>query len=196
MIINVTGQTIFLFLFALALAVLEVQIEGGSGWAANLPTWKPLKSRWYSRFYGWVMSGKELTGYHLAIVSLVFVAIHYPYFSGVGWSLASELTTISLFLLLTIFWDFFWFVVNPHYSFGKFWSEKVPWHKKWFCHLPIEYWSGLAVSFLLYTRFFTDIGLSGEWLEILCSLVLLTVAVIIFSVGVGIFNEKSDAQGN
>jgi len=182
-------QIFFLFLFCFILAALESQIEGEAGWAQNLPTWRP-KDNWYTHFYRKVMSGKDMTGYHLFVFSLVLVFMHYPYFTGRVWSWSAELATFSLFFLIAIVWDFLWFVINPRYDFGHFWAEQVWWHKNWFLHLPIDYWIGFLVSMLLYIRFSLNWFLLKEWLQIVALLFILTLAVVIFANAVGIFRVK------
>jgi hypothetical protein len=190
--LNLFIQVIFIFIFSVVLAALESQIEGGEGWAANLPTWKPSLSHWYVRFYKKAMSGKDMTGYHLFIFSLVLLFFHYPYFSGKDWNLPSELTTLSFFFLVTVFWDFLWFVINPRYDFRHFWAEQVWWHKKWFLHLPVDYWFSFIISAGFYLQFSFSQELFSEWLEIVGLLLCLTLAVVLFSDRVGIFviNEK------
>jgi len=185
-------QIIFLFMFCLVLAAFETQIEGEAGWAQNLPTWKPSDSKWFARFYKKIMRGRELTLYHILVFTLVIVFLHYPYFSGKIWSFSSELTTLSFLFLVIVTWDFLWFVVNPRYDFGRFWGKHVLWHKKWFLHMPIDYWFGLIISALLYTRFSLGWILLREWLEIVALFIVLTVAVIIFAISVGIFNIKEE----
>lgn len=180
-------QIIYLFVFCVFLAALESQIEGGAGWAGNLPTWKPSISHWYARFYRKIMSGKDMTAYHLFVFSLVLIFMHYPYFAGKFWNWPSEFTTLSLFFLITIFWDFLWFVINPRYDFRHFWAENVWWHKKWFLHLPIDYWFGFALSSLFYLKFSFNSALFKEWLGITALFSILTLAVVIFAAKVGIF---------
>ena len=183
-------QTLILFLFCLVLAFLETQIEGEAGWAANLPTWRPPRSTWYARFYQKIMPGKDLTGYHILIFILVLVFLHYPYFVGRTWNWPSELTTLSLFFLVAIVWDFLWFVVNPRYDFGHFWAEQVWWHKKWFLHLPNDYWFGFIISALLYVKFSLNWILFKEWLGIVALFFVLTLIMVIFAIRVGIFRAK------
>jgi len=160
-------QVLFLCFFSLVLAALETQIEGGFGWAAKLPTWRPRPGAWYARLYRKVMWGKELTLYHVLIFSLVLLFFHYPYFVSQNWDWSSELTTVSLFFLVVVVWDFLWFVVNPRYDFNDFWAEKVWWHKKWFLHLPVDYWFAFLASALFYTKFSISGVLLKEWLVIL-----------------------------
>lgn len=187
---------LFLFIFCLVLAALEVQIEGGSGWAENLPTWRPAGSKWYSRLYGKIMSGKELTGYHLMIFSLVFLFLHYPYFTQRKWSLDSEMTTLSFFFIICIVWDFLWFVINPKYDFNDFLAKKVWWHKKWFLHLPLEYWVGFIISAIFYTQIpFTFVRFK-EWFFTVAFFILLTIIAIPFADWMGIFITKKNKNGN
>lgn len=183
-------QVIFLFLFCLVLASLETQIEGADGWAANLPTWKPDPSKWFSRLYGKIMGGRDLTLYHLLVFTLVLVFLHYPYFAGKTWNFTSELTTFSFFFIVAIIWDFLWFVVNPKYDFGSFLGRHVLWHRKWLLHLPVDYWLALIISALLYARF--SFGLFKEWLAIIGIFFILTVVVIIFAAFAGILRIKEE----
>jgi len=53
-------QLLYFYLIGLFLALLEIEIEGPSGWAKNLPT-KRIKLFWYQK------AGKDLTGYHLIL---------------------------------------------------------------------------------------------------------------------------------
>jgi hypothetical protein len=188
-------QIIFLFIFCLILAALEVQIEGGAGWAKNLPSWRPKAGRWYAKIYSKMMSGKELTGYHLMIFGLVFIFMHYPYFVQKSWSFSSELTSLSFFFIVIVVWDFLWFVINPHYDFMDFWKKKVWWHKRWFLHLPIDYWFALFISAILYiVKSFSFLALS-EWLLILCSFLSLTLISTILADWAGVFILK-EMKGN
>ncbi|MDO8424488.1 MAG: hypothetical protein Q7S70_00930 [bacterium] len=143
-------QILYLFFFALLLAALEVQIEGKDGWAANLPTWRPQSSKWYSRLYKRITWGKDLTGYHLLVLLLVLSFLHFPYAVSGNWSWSSELATLSFLFLVIVVEDFLWFVINPDYGLSRFRKEFIGWHKKWFLFLPADYWLGLIVAALLY----------------------------------------------
>lgn len=79
---SIVIANIYLFVMATAFAVLEIQIEGEHGWAKNLPTWRPKSHTWYIKLYSRIMSGKELTGYHLSIFSLAFLVLGLPYVFG------------------------------------------------------------------------------------------------------------------
>ncbi|OGZ22981.1 MAG: hypothetical protein A3A08_00365 [Candidatus Nealsonbacteria bacterium RIFCSPLOWO2_01_FULL_41_9] len=185
-------QIIFLFLFCLVLAALETQIEGGAGWAQNLPTWRPAPDKLISRLYGKIMGGRELTLYHILVFTLVLVFLHYPYFAGKLWSLSSELTTLSFFFLVIVIWDFLWFVVNPRYDFRRFWGKHVLWHKKWFLHMPADYWFALIISALLYTQLSLRWELLKEWLAAFALFCTFTLIVVIAAIFAGIFNIKEE----
>ncbi|MDP3990883.1 MAG: hypothetical protein Q8P63_01135 [Candidatus Nealsonbacteria bacterium] len=181
-----------LFIFCLVLAALEVQIEGEAGWASNLPTWRPRQNAWHSRFYRKIMSGRDLTGYHLFIFSLVLFFLHYPYFVNQSWSFSSELTTLSFAFLVIVVWDFLWFVINPKYDFRHFWAQHVWWHKKWFLHLPVDYWFGFLLSAIFYMKLSLDWALLKEWLAIFVLILFLTLIVIIIANAAGVFRLKKN----
>ena len=187
-------QTITLFMFCLVLAALETQIEGAAGWAANLPTWRPAQTTWYSRLYRKIVPGKDITGYHMLIGGLVLFFLHYPYFVSQNWSWSSELTTLALFFLVIVVWDFLWFVINPKYDFRQFWSEQVWWHKTWFLHFPLDYWLGFIVSALLYVQFSLNWPLFKEWLEVVALFLVLTLLAVVFAIAVGVFKIKENTD--
>lgn len=133
-----------------------------------------------------------MTLYHVLVFTLVIIFLHYPYFAGGNWSFSSELTTLSFLFLVIVTWDFLWFVVNPKYDFGRFWGKHVLWHKKWFLHMPVDYWFAFLISALLYARFPLSRVLLKEWLEIIALFFILTLAVIFFAIAVGIFRVKEE----
>ena len=188
--LNLIIHVLFLFFFCLVLAAMETQIEGGAGWAKNLPTWKPDASKWYAKLYGKFMSGRELTLYHVTVFGLVFLFLHYPYFAGGNWNISLELATLSIFFIVSVVWDFLWFVINPKYDFLDFWAQKVWWHKKWFLHLPIDYWFALIISFFLYVRIPFNLASVLEWLTVAGLFLGLTLVVMLISDLGGILNKR------
>lgn len=140
----------FLFIFCLALAFLEVQIEGPNGWAKNLPTWKPLDKKWYARMYKRMMSGKDLTGYHIGMFGLVLIVLHGFYFWRITWTWEAELQVIGMFFLVAVLWDYLWFVLNPHYGWKKFKPVHIAWHKSWLGPWPLDYYFGLLLFIVFY----------------------------------------------
>lgn len=134
---------IYFFAIAWVLAQLEIQIEGPHGWAEKLPTWRwdsPSVLRW---------AGKPITGYHVYLLAFILLFMHFPLVSQ-GWSVEREGVTMSLFFLLAVFWDFLWFVCNPHFGLARFNAAKVWWFKKWFLGLPASYFTGLLLSAAAY----------------------------------------------
>ena len=134
---------LYFFAIALVLAQLEIQIEGAHGWAEKLPTWRwqsPAVLRW---------AGKPITGYHVFLLLFILLFMHLP-MMYVGFSLEREAETLALFSLLAVFWDFLWFVCNPHFGLARFRAGQVWWFQSWRLGLPAPYSAGLALSLLVY----------------------------------------------
>ncbi len=175
---------IYIFILAIVLAILEIQIEGEHGWAKNLPTWRPADHHWYTKLYAKVMSGRELTGYHLTMFTFVLLILNLPYVFGLAISLENILKTICLFLIFVVLWDFLWFVLNPFYPLKHFKKEHIWWHKRWMFGLPQDYYGGLLVSFLVALVGSWFLGLNGltSWWILNFSLFLAeTILVILFA---------------
>ncbi len=121
-------------LLAFFLAKLEINIEGQSGWAKNLPTWR-IKNKLTKFFLG----ETPLTGYHTWLFGMMFVLYHFPFVVGVDWSLQLELQFIAAFLFFSVTEDFLWFILNPNFGIKKFRKNYVPWHKIWIGPIPRNY---------------------------------------------------------
>ena len=158
------AEILYLFSVGLIFAALEVQIEGENGWASKLPTRRFGSGGWFSKIYRLILFGKDATLYHLLIFTLLLFFLHYPYFANGEWNFGEELRALSLFFLISVVWDFLWFLINPHYGLSRFGAQNVWWHKKWFLFIPIDYWSGIILSFLFYTRFSLNASFLKEWL--------------------------------
>jgi len=115
-------------------ANVEIQIEGGAGWAANLPTWR-IDNSWLNLFWG----GKTITGYHVWIFSFMALTFHLPLFVTGLFSWRLEARIIGAVMVFWIAEDFLWFVFNPAFGWGKFAPEFVPWHKHWLLGMPLDY---------------------------------------------------------
>ena len=144
------GYAVYLFVLCIVLALLEIQIEGQNGWASALPCWRPKPESRIAAWYSRVMDGKPLTGYHIAIFSLVLIVLHQPFFTGVRWSIVKELEVLSAYFLVAVCWDFLWFVFNPAYGLKRFKPEFIGWHRDWVGPLPVAYISGFSLSLLLF----------------------------------------------
>lgn len=185
MIYSLVVTNVYLFIMAVVLAILEIQIEGEHGWAKNLPTWRPKNNSWLTRLYSRMMSGKELTGYHLSMFGFVFLILHLPYAFGLSLTLDNWLKTMSIFFLFSALWDFLWFVLNPYYPLKKFKAEYLSFHhKQWLLGVPVDYYFALIFSFLILLPIVLTGGLADVlvWWGINVSLfAVLTLAVIIYS---------------
>jgi hypothetical protein len=138
------GFIVFLLFVAFILALWEIQIEGGNGWAANLPTWRIAK--------GWptaLMGGRPLTGYHVFMIILLVSLVHLPLFF-VPWTWRLEGLLIGFYLGMGIVEDFFWFVLNPHYGIKNFRKGKIWWHQTWWGPVPSIYWILITIAGILF----------------------------------------------
>jgi hypothetical protein len=127
-------------------ALIEIQVEGSGGWAANLPTWR-LKSTWWQRLF----PGRPLTGYHLGIIAFIAIVAHLPFAFGLPWDWKAELRAIAFVLFFWVAEDFLWFVLNPHFGIRRFRPQYIPWHARaWWLVAPRDYWIGVAIATALY----------------------------------------------
>ena len=171
-------ESIFLFVFCIILAFLEVQIEGEHGWASKLPTCRPAQSHWLSKMYGRFMGGKELTGYHVGMFSLVLFVLHGFYFWNYSWSFHKELQVLALFLFVSVVWDFLWFVLNPHFGWKKFSPIYVAWHSSWLGPWPYDYYIGLIAYVILYSFSFMNNWQTGFFEAIRLGLNVVALVVV------------------
>jgi hypothetical protein len=178
------GRTVLLFLWAFALAGIEIEIEGGVGWAERLPTWY-LKRGLTGRIYGIVMGQRPLTGYHVYAFTIPMLILHLPYVMGVDWSVAAELRTIATYFVLAVVWDYLWFVLNPAYTVRRFRRGNVWWFEvPWIWRFPLDYYLGVGFSMVLVA-----IGclVDGSWelmrrhLWFLAGLAILVAAVVVLA---------------
>ena len=126
-------------------AQVEIQIEGGAGWAANLPTWR-IEQHWLlDIFWG----GRVMTGYHAWVFSFMALVFHLPFVMLRRWSWRLELRAVGSIAVFWIIEDFLWFVMNPAFGLGRFSPGMVPWHKHWFLGVPTDYVTLGGVGILL-----------------------------------------------
>jgi hypothetical protein len=141
--------TILLFAYALFFALVEIEIEGKDGWAINLPTWFRRKP-WYARVFGFLLSGKPLTGYHAVMLLLPFLGFHIGLAFGQPWSWGIEARIIASYFVWNVTWDFLWFLWNPAYGWARFRKGEIWWHGgPWLGRLPVDYFNALWVSFVI-----------------------------------------------
>ena len=140
------GRIVLLWLWCFGLACIEIEIEGGYGWAQRLPTWW-LGRGLVGRIYG-VVDGPPAAD-RLPRVRVHDPAAHpaLPYSMGVDWTLAGELRTIGTFFALAVFWDYMWFVFNPAYTVASFKRGNVWWFEvPWIWRFPLDYYTGIGLS--------------------------------------------------
>jgi len=133
--------------FAAVIACIEIEVEGKHGWAEKLPTWYRTTGFW-ATLYGRLMAGKPLTGYHAFMFFFPALLFHAHFFMGVPWSGTEELKAWAMYFAWCPLWDYYWFVLNPHYK-GRFKKDQVWWHAKspWILGLfPVDYLVGFLVS--------------------------------------------------
>lgn len=126
-------------------ANVEIQIEGGNGWASSLPTWRVDKHPLLDIFWG----GRPMTGYHAWVFSFMFLIFHAGVFIFGKISLRLEARILGCLCWFWIIEDFLWFVMNPAFGMARFHPEHIPWHKQWFLFVPVDYWIFTLVGFLL-----------------------------------------------
>ncbi len=142
---------IFDILASFTVAMMEIQIEGASGWAKHLPTHK--FHNWLTRM---IWGSQGITGYHLWLASTVLVFIHLPFFVFPKlWSPSLEAFTLASFLFAVVLEDFFWFILNPAFRLKKFNKQNVTWFDHWFGPVPLFYIRLLLVAMLLFWIFVT-----------------------------------------
>jgi hypothetical protein len=144
---------LWVFILAFFFAEVEIQIEGGNGWASSLPTWR-IEEHWLlDLFWG----GRPMTGYHAWVFSFMILIFHLPIFIQGKWSWMIEGRIIASLQWFWLAEDFLWFVLNPDpkYGISNFRPECISWHKNWFLFMPVDYWNFIVVaSVLSYLSFF------------------------------------------
>ena len=132
----------YILVFGIFLALLEIEIEGEHGWAKHLPTWRKNRTSSLGFF-------RSITGYHTILFLMILFLNHIVYIGFFGWSgIIDEMMIIAFHLLLIIYWDFLWFVLNPHFTYKKFRQEHIPWYtdSEWIAGFPVDYWYALGLS--------------------------------------------------
>lgn len=133
------GILIFILISSVLFALLEIQIEGKDGWAEKLPTWKiknPLEK---------IIDMPYFTGYHIYFWIFIFTLLHFPYFLGLSFNFLNEVKIIETFILILLFEDFLWFILNPNWGIKRFLKEKIPWNRDKIFYLPRIYWLSFVI---------------------------------------------------
>ena len=140
-------RTLLLFVWAFGLGGVEVEIEGGYGWAERMPTWYLKRGR-LGRLYGIVMGHRPLTGYHVYVFIIPIVLLNLPFVYGVDWSLRGRAARRSRRTSRSrSIWDYTWFVLNPAYTVRRFQRGNVWWFEgPWIGRFPLDYYVGIGLS--------------------------------------------------
>jgi hypothetical protein len=140
------ARIVLVWLWAFGLGCIEIEIEGGHGWAERLPTWY-FKRGWFGRLFGLVMGHRPLTGYHVFVFTIPLVIVHLPFGFGLDWSVGAELAQLAIYFAIAVIWDYIWFVMNPAYTVRRFRRENVWWFQvPWIWRFPLDYYIGIGVS--------------------------------------------------
>ncbi len=166
------ARGLFYSVIGFVLAHLEIQIEGKHGWAEKLPTW-----RWRT-----ALAHRPITGYMLCLNAVLLLLLHLP-FAYLPFSPAIEAEILAFFFFLTVFWDFQWFIWNPHYGVRSFRRGNIWWYRSWLGPAPVDYYTGLAASLAIYL---TPAVMTGawrtraiEWFALLGELAVVTILSVI-----------------
>ena len=142
---------LYLFAVSAAAALLEIQIEGKQGWAAELPTWR-IENALTRR----LMGARGVTGYHVYAHLFVLLLTHAAFalrLAPFSWN--AELRVLAFVVLFWVLEDFLWFVFNPAYGLSGFTKERIPWHAQtWWGFMPRDYW------------IFAPLGIAMYWLSL------------------------------
>lgn len=171
---------LYTILLGIFLALLEIEIEGEHGWAAKLPTWRRVFPSLPLSFL------RNMTGYHITLFAMILVLNHVVFIGMVEqYTLGHELFILAFHFFLIIYWDFLWFVLNPHFTLKKFQKQYVPWyqHVEWKLGGPMDYWYALSLSVvcLIIGHLFTgDSRIVDQYVvTFVASIVVIFIAIIV-----------------
>lgn len=133
-------------LLAFFFAHVEIQVEGASGWAASLPTWRIEHRWWLDVFWG----GRAMTGYHAWLFPCMALFFHFPLVFSGTWSWRHEARVLACIMLFWLSEDFLWFILNPAYGLAHFRPQFIPWHVHWWGPAPSDYWVFLGIASILF----------------------------------------------
>ena len=135
MVVGVFRIVAGVLVLAFCFAQVEIQIEGSSGWAASLPTWRVEHHPLLEIFWG----GRPLTGYHAWVFLFMALVFHWPYAAGLPPSWGMEARILGSLMIFWIVEDFLWFLLNPAFGWSRFHPEAIPWHRHWCLGVPTDY---------------------------------------------------------
>jgi hypothetical protein len=176
------GRTLLLWFWCVGLAGIEIEIEGGYGWAERMPTWYRKRAPFY-RLFGVFMGGRPLTGYHVFAFTIPLLLLHLPFVEGVDWTFERELLAVATYFVIASVWDYLWFVLNPAYTVHRFGRGKVWWFEvPWIWRFPLDYYVSVGLSVVLAGLAALSAGdaeLLRRHLWMLAGLVVLTAVAVV-----------------
>lgn len=146
------GDGVFVFGVALLFALIEIEIEGGHGWAKNLPTVRGV-------------CGTSMTLYHVYMLAFLLVIVGgFVWFrlpcdkdeqdscvqAQICWRrcLRGAVRAAAYLVAVLLVEDFLWFVLNPAFGLGRYTAKNVPWHTFW-NGMPVSNYTGILVLVVL-----------------------------------------------
>ena len=105
--------------------------------------------------------------------------VHLPQLYAGSWEREADL--LAMFFLLTVTWDFLWFVCNRHFGVGRFRKGQIWWFPTWTLGVPRPYLLLIALSLCaglapaLWTGMWVD--RARHWSMVFSELLALTVIV-------------------
>lgn len=136
---------IFVKVLSFFFAKLEIQIEGGAGWATSLPTWRIEQHILLTLFWG----GRAMTGYHAWAFTFIALVFHLPLVMAGQWNWLLEGRVAGSIMLFWVVEDFLWFILNPDFGWAGFNPKSAFWHKNWIAGAPVEYWGASVLGLIL-----------------------------------------------
>lgn len=138
--IDIIIQSSYFFIIIIILSLLEIQIEGAYPWAEKLPTWR-------KKIFGF---NKDITGYHVYLSIFVLLLFHLPFLFGLNFTISNELKILSIIVLIAVYEDFLWNIINPNPKYGiiKFKKNYIGIIDKFFFSIPVDYLISIILSSL------------------------------------------------
>jgi len=129
---------IFISVFSIIYSLIEIELEGKSGWMKNIPTANIIK-----------ICNKHMTLYHIYMLLLIITIFFYK--SKIN--NFKDIILIFTYILLVLFLeDILWFVFNPYYTIKKYTKKDIWWHSDqlWICGIPMM---NIIIFSLLYISY-------------------------------------------
>ncbi len=138
------AKYVYFFVIAFALIIIENRLEAKYAFAKKIH-----KFRIKSKFLSFVFGGKELNGYFIGVMIGLFLFLHIPFLITASWSIGAESEIFAVLILMAIFWDFLWVILNPYYGTAKFNKKYLYWYEDFIVGIPIEYIRSFGLALMI-----------------------------------------------